>query len=187
MKSISIVLMTVALWFKSALAADSLGRVTNFIDLSPHPQTTQFVALMASQTNGASQLAQSNLLVITSFFDSGTNYCRCEVTQGSGWGHTLANCREWCKWCPSTYVSTKYDDEVKRLRAAIAALPAHNDSPPLDRLVLVSFATGTNWTTRTYDRKSLPDALLTVCRIMGDGFELRDKDKITRAHEMHWP
>jgi hypothetical protein len=59
------------------------------------------------------------------------------------------------------------------LRAAIDELPAESASPPLDRNVVVSFKSGTNWLSRIYDFEQQPKALRRIYEIIGERWELR--------------
>ena len=42
------------------------------------------------------------------------------------------------------------ETDLTSLRSAIHDLPAESVSPPIERLIIVSFREGTNWVTRSY-------------------------------------
>jgi len=42
------------------------------------------------------------------------------------------------------------------------------DGLKFERLVVVSFAEGTNWITQSYDNQKLPQAMRKICDIIGE-------------------
>jgi hypothetical protein len=74
---------------------------------------------------------------------------------------------------PSSRWGSLSEKELGNLRAALAALPEQSASPPLGRTVLVSYRSGTNWVTRTYDFKQQSAALREVFQIIGEREELK--------------
>ena len=68
------------------------------------------------------------------------------------------------------------ETNLTTLRSAIRQLPAESMSPPIERLVIVSFRAGTNWITRSYDYDALPEPMRQIYDIVGERSESR-KDK----------
>ena len=66
-------------------------------------------------------------------------------------------------------------DDFKALQNAINELPATNVYPPMDRLVIVRYLIGQNWTMHTYDRDNLPKAMHDIYAIIGERFESKSK------------
>jgi hypothetical protein len=54
------------------------------------------------------------------------------------------------------------ETDLKTLRAAMRDLPPESVSPPIERLVIVSFRDGTNWVTRSYDTGNLPKSMCPI-------------------------
>lgn len=54
------------------------------------------------------------------------------------------------------------------LRTQLNRLPATNATPPINQLVLLSFRSGTNWVTHTYDNVHRPQALQAILDIIGE-------------------
>ena len=133
-------------------------------DFSSYPQTAAFRFFLNYQTNGAAQLGQSNLLAITKFINNDKVAVVYGVTQD---GHE--NDSRWVyQWAmQGSHAKKLSDDELAQMRTAIGKLPAHNDTPPIGRLVIVSFQSGTNWVTRTYDGRSKPEGLNQIFGIIG--------------------
>jgi hypothetical protein len=71
--------------------------------------------------------------------------------------------------------------DLDKLRLAIRELPMTNSTPPLNRLVIVSFRQGTNWLTRTYDRQALPHAMHRIYEIIGERPETKNIGKDNRS------
>jgi hypothetical protein len=55
--------------------------------------------------------------------------------------------------------------QLKALLSAIRVLPPTNALPPIDDLVIVSFRQGTNWITRTYNKRNLPKPVERISQI----------------------
>jgi hypothetical protein len=64
--------------------------------------------------------------------------------------------------------------ELNTLRSAIDELAVESKSPPVERLVIVTFREGTNWVTRSYDRDALPKSIRQIYDVIGERFESRD-------------
>ena len=58
--------------------------------------------------------------------------------------------------------------QLKALPSAIRELPPTNALPSIDDLVIVSFRQGTNWITRTYDKRNLPKPVERISQIRTD-------------------
>jgi len=137
---------------------------TNYLtDFSRYPQTEAFRFFVSRQTNGAAQLAATNLLAITSFLGVDKvvlNYCVRED------GHET-DCREVYNWAvQASHEKQLSSDSMKSLRVAIGELPVQNELPPVGRLVMVGFSNGTNWVTRSYDNNALPEAMRKIYKII---------------------
>lgn len=133
-------------------------------DFSSYPQTAAFHFFLAHQTNGTAQLGQSNLLAIIKFIETEKVAVVYGVTQD---GHE--NDSRWVyEWAmQASHAKRLSDDDLNQLRAAIGKLPVHNDTPPIGRLVMVSFQAGTNWVTRTYDSGKLPERMNQIFGLIG--------------------
>jgi hypothetical protein len=60
---------------------------------------------------------------------------------------------------------------LKSLRQAVRALPPSTQSPAMANLLILSFRNGGDWTTRTYDRAKLPEAVKKIYKITGAPIE----------------
>ncbi len=154
-KIISLFLATVLL-AGPALAGDTP-------DFSSYPQTAAFRFFLTNQTNGAAELRQSNLLAISKFIDIDKVAVVYGVTQD---GHE--NDSRWVyQWAMQSSHSKRLSaEEMDQLRAAIGKLPPHCETPPIERLMMVSFNQGTNWVTRTYDSTNLPEGMTKIFGII---------------------
>ena len=67
---------------------------------------------------------------------------------------------------------------LARFQTALRALPpGESVAPPLNRLLIVSFHDGSQWTTRIYDRAHPPDQLVQLVKVAGfRGLRLADTD-----------
>lgn len=157
MTKISLTFLALLLLACPALAGD-------LPDFSSYPQTAAFHFFLAHQTNGTAQLGQSNLLAITKFIETEKVAVVYGVTQD---GHE--NDSRWVyEWAmQASHAKRLSDDDLNQLRAAIGKLPARNDTPPIRHLVMVSFQAGTNWVTRTYDGRKLPEAMTQIFGMIG--------------------
>lgn len=136
----------------------------NAPDFSNYPQTEAFRFFLSNQTNGAAHLTQSNLLAITKFTDIDKVATVYAVTQDRH-----ENDSRWVyQWAmQNSHAKRLSGEEMERLRTAIGELPAHNEAPPIGRLVMVSFQSGTNWVTRTYDTAKMPEGMTKILGVIG--------------------
>lgn len=154
-----------AILFFSAIA---LAQASDTPDFSRYPQTDAFRFFLQTQTN-ATQLTHSNLLAITAFVCGVGD--RAALNYSVGQDGQEVDCRFVYRWAIQNYHSIQLPAEsMTRLRSAISQLPAHNESPPLDRLMIVSFRDGTNWITKTYDWQAPPEAMRRIDAIIGANF-----------------
>jgi hypothetical protein len=125
-------------------------------------------SIFESQTNVASNLAQSNLLSITVIRSDQLWFPYRVKEDGKEEDHRMT---------PYAIQASHWKDlsaaALADLRAAIDELPAESASPPLDRNVVVSFKSGTNWLSRIYDFEQQPKALRRIYEIIGERWELR--------------
>lgn len=63
------------------------------------------------------------------------------------------------------------DEQRARVAGHLAALPDSAPRPPLDDLLIVSFATGDRWESRTYHRSRLPAPVRELCQLAGLGLD----------------
>jgi hypothetical protein len=160
MRKVSTIFLLSALTLGSALAGGTP-------DFSRYPQTEAFRFFISLQTNAAAQLSQSNLLAITAFVGSDRVALEYAVTQG---GHETS-CRWVYRQAVQNYQSKQLQiRSMRHLRLAVCELPSQSELPPIDRLVIVSYH-GTNWITRSYDSKALPQAMRWIYHIIGEGAE----------------
>ncbi|MBI3853187.1 MAG: hypothetical protein HY298_23300 [Verrucomicrobia bacterium] len=145
-------------------------------DFSRYQQTMHFQEIIQVQTNAAWQLGQrTNILAIT-VFDHGSDRVVTEyfISQ-NGKGISWRNVPAWAHQPGKKIKQSLSDSEMKKLQSAIEELPAKNDAPPLERLLIVSFQSGTNWITRAYDRQALPRPMLDICEVADLGIETKNQ------------
>ena len=140
-------------------------------DFSNYPQTESFGFYLRSQTNAAEHLQRADLLAISAF-PRGDRYALQYVVTEAGQESDVRNVYSWAlqasHWRPLS------EAELNNLRSAINELPVESKSPPVERLVIVSFREGTNWVTRSYDSDALPKSMRQIYDIIGERFESRD-------------
>jgi len=167
MRSILVTLFVLA--FESVRADDKLAAP----DFSQYPQTAAFKYCIGRHTDGVWHLQRKNLLMITESPAGGRCALQYFVTEsGQESGHR--NVYD----IPGQVSHGKQITETNftALRSAIRQLPAESMSPPVERLVIVSFRAGTNWITRSYDYDALPEPMRQIYDIVGERSESR-KDK----------
>jgi hypothetical protein len=140
-------------------------------DFSNYPQTESFRAFLRSQTNAAEHLQRADLLAISAF-PKGDGIALQYVVTEAGQESDRRNVFSWAlqasHWRPLS------EEELNNLRSAIHELPVESKSPPVERLVIVSFREGTNWVTRSYDSDALPKSMRQIYDVIGERFESRD-------------
>jgi hypothetical protein len=132
-----------------------VGKVRNFLPL---------------HTNAALHLQRSNLLMITAFPKDGMFGLEYFVTE-SGLARDHRNVPGWA--IQASHRKELSHEAITSLRAAVRELPAACVSPPVGRLVIVSYHEGTNWVSRTYDRDSLSKPMQRIYDILGERFETK--------------
>jgi len=164
MRYILAILFMLAL--EPAYAADKVA----LPDFSSYPQTSSFSAYLSFHTNAAWNLQHTNLLAISAFPQGGAFAIEYSVTDGG----SEYDCRNVYNWALQAEHSKQLSEtNLTTLRSAIRELPAASVSPPIDRLVIVSFRDGTNWVTRSYDSGSLPKPMRRIYDIIGERFETK--------------
>ena len=170
MRILRTTILLFAMVFQYAKADDKVSAP----DFSHYQQTMYFNEIVQGQTNVAWQLGQMTNILAVSDFDFGSDrvvseYFISERGQGQSW----RNVPGWALQPGRKIKLALSGEELKKLELAIKKLPAKNSTPPLDRLVIVSFKSGTNWFTHTYDRKALPEAMLNICEIADLGIDAK--------------
>ena len=159
-----------ALGLQCAVAADKAAAP----DLSRYPQTDAFRAHTGGHTNAAANLARTNLLAVSAFFRADDRTCLHYLVSQSGYSHNVRYVHNWA--AQADREKQLSDSELQSLRSAIRGLPAESVSPPLERLLVVSFRDDTNWVMRSYDSGSLPTAMRQIYDIIGERFETKRKE-----------
>ena len=146
----------------------SPAQTNSMPDFSRYEQTEAFRFFVSAHTNRADRFAATNLLAITSFLNR-DRVALCYHVRGDG---RESDCRWVYDWAVQSYHEKQLSPgSIKRLRSAIGELPAKSEQPPVGRLVLVSFSDGTNWITRSYDNKALPEAVRQILDVIGERTE----------------
>jgi hypothetical protein len=137
-------------------------------DFSKYPQTESFMYYLSGQTNAAWNLQRTNLLMISAF-PSGGGYALQYFVKESGRERDHRFVYDWA--VQASHGKQIAETNLAALRSAVRQLPAESVSPPIERLVIVSFREGTNWLTRTYDSDVLPKPMRQIYDIIGERFE----------------
>lgn len=120
---------------------------------------------------GAARAADTNHVLAISGFPKNL---QCAIQYEVTLGGQVSNWRECYGWAVQAHGGRQIPaQDLPQLTRAIRELPATNSTPPLDRLLIVSFNTGTNWVTRSYDRAALPPAMWTIFTLAGTRPEMR--------------
>jgi hypothetical protein len=107
-------------------------------------------------------------LVISWFIGNGTTALRYTVTE-SGISEDVREVYNWAsqdwqrKWLSA--------DNLKRLAELLPQLPESKAEPPIERTVHISFQSGDQWRTETYDAAALPAQFEQVMLILGERSE----------------
>lgn len=141
-------------------------------DLSRYAKTEGFRWFLNCHTNVSDLDSRATLIRISVFWKddqrarqyvvdrSGEESDARYISNSKTWGHELGGGRTLSK------------QEFASLKRAIAKLPIESASPPINRLVLVTFNNGKDWVTRSYDKRALPSALRLIIHIVGEQPEL---------------
>jgi hypothetical protein len=140
-------------------------------DFSNFPQTESFRAFLRSQTNAAEHLQRGDLVAISAF-PKGDGIALQYVVTEEGQESDTRNVFSWAR--QASHWRQLSEAELNNLRSAIHELPVESKSPPVERLVIVSFREGTNWLTRSYDRDALPKSMRQIYDVIGERSESRD-------------
>jgi len=75
-------------------------------------------------------------------------------------------------------------EDLLEIRAAISRLPKESADPPVERLLVVTFREGDQWTTRSYDKESMPEAIKQIFGVINRRDNLYPKmiEKWMREH-----
>ena len=123
-------------------------------DLSCYPQVGGFISCIALHTNASLNLQRTNYLVISEFYRM--DCVGCDVLQysvsESGQVLDYHDTGDGVVTQPRRKQFSQAD--ITKLRLAVSELPATNQYPWLDTLVIVSHRAGTNWVTHSYARSS---------------------------------
>jgi hypothetical protein len=137
-------------------------------NFSIYSQSESFRYHLRSQTDAAAHLRDSNLMAISAF-PSGDRFALRYVVTESG---QEVDYREVYNWASQASHRRQLSEiELGSLRAALKELPLESESPPIERLVIVSFREGDNWVTRSYDSAMLPNPMQRIYDIIGERFE----------------
>lgn len=167
MRYIFVILFVLA--FESVRADDKLAAP----DFLKYPQSAAFQYCIGSHTNAAWNLQRTNLLMITESPEGGRCAIQYFVTES---GNERAHANVYDMPNQASKGRQISETNLRTLRSAILQLPAENMSPPVERLVIVSFRAGTNWITRSYDYDALPEPMRRIYDIVRDRSEIT-KDK----------
>ena len=113
-----------------------------------------------------------DLLAISAFPNGGV-FAIQYVVAASGKERDYRSVYHWATQNLRTQQLSELD--LKRLQAAIHELPSESMSPPINRLVIVSFREGTNWITSSYDTDTLPKPMRRIYDIIGERFESKQE------------
>lgn len=113
------------------------------------------------------------LVVVTWFLRSDTALEYWVGEDGTAW-----DCRDVHLWAVrDSHTRTLDRATTDELAAAIAALPAASQTPPVGHPVMVSRVAGGAWRTDAYDADDLPPAMERVMSVVGERFETRDRKR----------
>jgi hypothetical protein len=165
MRHICAIILAAASALQYAPAADTPAAP----DFSSYPQTAAFLYFTRGHANASWHLHQrTNLLAISAFHRGDDCALQYFVTE-SGQESDYRDVYDWAK--QASQRKQLSETNLTGLRAALRDLPPQNLSPPIERLVIVSFRDGTNWVTRSYDSIALPKAMRQIYEIVGERFE----------------
>jgi len=141
-------------------------------DFSRYPQTESFRFFLSSHTN-SEQRIQSKALLLISAFPQGDGVVIRYSVEGNGQEDDYRYVYNWA--VQAEHTSQLSETNLTALRSAIRELPAASVSPPIERLVIVSFRDGTNWVTRSYDSRALPQPMRQIYDLIGERFETKQQ------------
>jgi len=132
-------------------------------DFSRYPQTDRFKHYLSLNTDDAWNYKQRNFLVISTFPDGDLYADEYFVTLDE----RVTNRRDVYDWAIQGGGWKQLSQaDFGSLWSAVRDLPIQSVSPPLGRLVIVSFRDGLTWETHTYDSRSLPKPMQQIFNIL---------------------
>ena len=157
-------LLVFALLFSYGLVSARAGDQPTSPDFSRYPQTEAFRFFVKQQTNATRHL--QHVFAMTELTNTASVAVMYHVTdRGEQTFDTdrwpIPGIRVGSGWLPPRLSDT----ELRTLISAIRELPPTNALPPIDELVIVSFHQGTNWITRSFDKRSLPKPMADIYEI----------------------
>jgi hypothetical protein len=165
--------ITTAAFILLTVAAVGAGEATA-PDFSSYPQTDSFRHFLSGHTNATWHLQRTNLLALSAF-PSGDRFALQYFVAENGQESDYRDVYNWA--IQASHWKQLSEEDLTNLRSALRELPAASTSPPIERLVIVSFRKGTNWVTRSYDCATLPKAMRQIYEIVGERSETKDKPK----------
>ena len=160
-----------AIVFMLVFGAIRAGEPSVAPDFSNYPQTAALRYYLGI-TNAARMLQQTNLLAISAFPNGSSFSLQYFVTE-TGQEYDCRNVYNWA--IQASNRKQLAGTNLTSLRSALRDLPAESVSPPIERLVVVSFRVGTNWVTRSYDSTALPKPMRQIYDIIGERFESKQE------------
>jgi hypothetical protein len=140
-------------------------------DFSKYPQTESFKTYLAGHTNATWQLQHTNLLFISAF-PNGGRFANEWLVTDSGQERNERNVYNWA--VQATHREQLSEGDLKIVRSAIKELPIKSVTPPIERLIIISYRDGTNWVTRSYDSSTLPKPMSDIFSVIGIRFDSKD-------------
>jgi hypothetical protein len=131
-------------------------------DFSAYEQTSVLRSCVKEQTNAAWHVG--DVMAMTEFNNAGSAAQKYSVNE-AGWESFPDH---WGLppelivgggWGPLPRLKAT---QFQTLMSSIRELPLTNALPPIDELLIVSFHRGTNWTTHSYDKRSLPKPMSQI-------------------------
>jgi len=140
-------------------------------DFQHYPQTEAFQAAIRFQTDEAADQQLANLLAISVFRSNGAVLMYVVGKEGQE-----RDVRRIYKWADqASHQKQLTPSAMQDLRGAIHELPTESVLPPIEHLVVVSFAAEGAWITRSYDSQALPPAMRRIYEIIGERFETQER------------
>ena len=127
-----------------------------------YPKSDAFDHVLRWQSSRLGEGREDVILKITTF-PTGTPETaeQCQLSRSgrlTRWTHQF----DWAY--QHTRTSKKDDLEMAAIKDAIVRMPPSESSPPMATMLFVSFVSKKTWTTRIYDRATLPLAVKQLCR-----------------------
>jgi hypothetical protein len=152
-----ILIIFVMIVFNLAQASEAVA------DFSRYPRTEPFVTYLRIHTDAVDNVQWTNFLAISSFPNGDINDLQYLVSAS---GEEMYSNLEGNFALQILFSKRLSEADLKHLRSALKTLPSKNATPPIERLIIVSFREGTNWITHTYDRDTPPSQMRKVYEII---------------------